>query len=105
MSIRAKKSDAVRFLEKITGGPLTIARSMVSIRLCEELTQAEFARKLGISRSHLNDIEKGRKGVTPVRALQFSKKLGMPSILFIRLALQDQLERAGLKYIVNIEAA
>jgi transcriptional regulator with XRE-family HTH domain len=38
--------------------------------------QPELAKKLGISKSHLNDIEKGRKAVSPERAARFAKILG-----------------------------
>ena len=57
-----KKSDAVRYLEKVTGGPVTLGRFLEAVRLGEELTQPAFAKKLGLSKSHLNDIEKGRSG-------------------------------------------
>ena len=68
-----KKSKAVRFLEELTGGPLTFGNLIESLRLCEESTQAAFAKKLKISRSHLNDIEKGQKAVSPARASRFAK--------------------------------
>ena len=39
-----------------------------TIRECDELTLAAFARKLAISRANLCDIEHGRKGVSVERA-------------------------------------
>ena len=39
MSTRSKKSDAVQFLEKISGGPLTFGKMLRAIRLGEELSQ------------------------------------------------------------------
>ncbi len=44
--------------------------------LSEEMSQVEFAKQLGISRSHLCDIEKGRKSVSVARAARFAKILG-----------------------------
>jgi transcriptional regulator with XRE-family HTH domain len=73
--------------------------------LGEELSQVEFAGQLGISKSHLCDIEKGRKLVSPERAAIFAKILQYSSEQFVRLALQDQVEKAGLKFKVKIEAA
>ena len=75
-----KKSAAIRFLEKITGGSITLGRFLESVRLGEEMTQPEFAKKLGISKSHLNDIEKGRKAVSPDRAARFAEVLGYSAV-------------------------
>lgn len=101
----ARKSPATRFLEEITGGPLTFGNMMEAIRLGEGLSQAEFARQLGISRSHLCDIEKGRKAVSLTRAVQLAKTLGYSEKQFVRLALQELVDGAGLKLIVKVEAA
>jgi transcriptional regulator with XRE-family HTH domain len=105
MVIKRKKSAAMKFLEDITGGPLSLGKFLQSIRLGEELSQVEFAGQLGISKSHLCDIEKGRKLVSPERAVIFAKILKYSSEQFVRLALQDQVEKAGLKFKVKIEAA
>ncbi len=70
-----KKSETMRFLESIAGRPLTLGGLLESIRLGEEISQAAFAEKLGISVSHLCDIEKGRKVVSPERAARFAKIL------------------------------
>ena len=105
MVIKRKKSAAMKFLEDITGGPLSLGKFLQSIRLGEEMSQVEFAGQLGISKSHLCDIEKGRKLVSPERAAMFAKILKYSSEQFVRLALQDQVEKAGLKFKVKIEAA
>lgn len=100
-----KKSEAVKFLEKITGGPLTLARLLHSIRQGEEMTLAEFAKKLGISRQHLCDIEKGRKVVSPERAAKFAKILGYSQEQFVALALQALLDEADLDLKVEVKVA
>jgi transcriptional regulator with XRE-family HTH domain len=105
MAIKRKKSAALKYLEDITGGPLSLGKFLQSIRLGEEMSQVEFAEQLGISKSHLCDIEKGRKLVSPERAAIFAKTLKYSSEQFVRLALQDQVEKAGLKFKVKIEAA
>jgi transcriptional regulator with XRE-family HTH domain len=95
----------MHFLESITGGPLTFGEMLSSIRLCDEMTQVEFANKLGVSKSHLCDIEKGRKTVSPARAAAFARLLGYSTEQFVRLALQHQVEQAGLSLLVRVEAA
>ncbi len=94
---KSKKSDAMQFLEKRTGGPLTIAKILKSMRDSDEITQKDFAALLGISKQNLCDIEKGRKSVTPSRAAIFAQKLGYSPTVFIRIALQEELDRAGVK--------
>ncbi len=102
---KSQKRRTRAFLEGLTGGPLTFGTLLASIRDGEEMSQAAFARKLGVSRSHLCDIEKGRKSVGPGRAARFAKLLGYPQESFVALALQAQVEEAGLRLNVTVEAA
>ena len=97
-----KKSDAVRFLESVSGGPLTFARLINSLRLSDDMTQEQMAKKLGVTKGHLSQIENGRKFVSPDRAQSFAKKLGYSEIMFIKLSLQDQLTRANIHYKVGL---
>ncbi len=99
------KSTTMRFLEARAGGPLTLGRLLESIRLGEGEAQASFARTLGISRSHLCDIEHGRKSVSLERAVRFAEVLGYPRDQFVRLALQAMVEEAGLPLKVKVRAA
>jgi transcriptional regulator with XRE-family HTH domain len=69
------------------------------------MTQAEFAAKLSLSRSHLCDIEKGRKTISPARAAKFARILGYSEKQFVRLSLQGMLDQAGLDLVVKIDAA
>jgi transcriptional regulator with XRE-family HTH domain len=99
-----RKSDAIRFLEKLTGGPIGLGRFLEAVRLGEGMTQPDFAKKLAISKSHLNDIEKGRKAVSPDRAARFAKILGYSQARLVKLALQDLVNRGGLKLDVDVSA-
>ncbi|MFM8410923.1 MAG: XRE family transcriptional regulator, partial [Alphaproteobacteria bacterium] len=60
---------------------------------------------LGVSKSHLCDVEKGRKTVSPESAARWAGILGYPESVFVRLAIQAGLDAAGLRYKVEIEAA
>ena len=95
----------MRALERLNGGPLTFAQALAAIRKCDELSQDECARKLRISKSHLCDVEKGRKTVSPERAARWASILGYSESVFVQLALQAELDAAGLKYRVAIEVA
>jgi DNA-binding XRE family transcriptional regulator len=106
MRTRSKITDnTLKELEKVIGGPLTLGKVIYASRMCEECTQVEFAKKLGISRQHLCDIEKDRKFVSPKLAAAYAKKLGDSEIQFVRLALQDELNRAGLEFSVELKKA
>ncbi len=100
----SSKSKALEWLEELAGGPLTFGDLLASIREGDELSQAAFALELGISRSHLCDIEKGRKTVSPKRAARYARTLGYSEAQFVRLALQGMVEEAGLNLTVQVAA-
>jgi transcriptional regulator with XRE-family HTH domain len=95
----------MKFLEKVSGRTLTLGGLLESLRLGEELSLAKFAKKIGVSASHLCDIEKGRKFIGPERAARFAKILGHSPEQFVRLSLQELVDEAGLKMKVNVDAA
>lgn len=96
--------DAKKWFEKEVG-PLTLGKLLWAIRKSDELSQEAFAKTLKISKSHLCDIEKGRKFLSLERAQAFAKRLGYPPKQFVRLAIQDWIASSGLKYRVILEAA
>ncbi len=98
-----KMRNTVDFLRDIAG-PLTLGNLLHSIRLGEELSQVEFAFKLGISKQNLCDIEHERRFVSPKMAEEFSKRTGYSSAQFVRLCLQDMLKRDGIHYEVELVA-
>jgi len=50
-----------------------------------EITQAELARRLGVSYPRLNEIVKGRRSVTPDTALRLSRVVGMSADFWLGL--------------------
>ena len=102
MSIK-KKSDAMKFLEKLSGGPLTFGKMMRSIRMGEEATLKDYSDLLDVSVQHLSDIENNRRVVSPERAAKFAKLLGYHEAQFVEMAIQEQLNHVGLeKFKVNV---
>jgi transcriptional regulator with XRE-family HTH domain len=83
-------------------GPFTFAKLIESYRLADELSQKDFAKQLGISQASLCDLEKGRRIPSPERAASIAKKLNEPIEFWVELALQDQLNNAGLKLKVSV---
>lgn len=90
------------FLETLTGRKMTLGNLLWSIRESEEMSQAEFAKLLRISRQYLCDIERGRRIVSTKAAAGFATKLGYSPMQFIRLAIQDDLNKNGFHFNVEI---
>lgn len=96
-------TDAIKFLEKMNGR-LTLGGSIWAIRKCDEISQIEFAKTLGVSKQYLCDLEHDRKRVSAKQAAKFAEVLGYPPVLFIKFALQDQLYHDGLKFEIELKA-
>lgn len=86
-------------------GPMTFGSMLTAWRESEELTQTAFAKKLGLSVQNLNDLEKGRRIPTATRAAAIAKKLGLPEISLIKIALRDSLSKEGFNFEVQLKAA
>lgn len=80
-------------LEHISGRKLTLGSLLWSIREGEEMSQVEFAHLLGVSKQYLCDLEHDRKAVSAKMAAKFAKILGHPIAQFVRLAMQEELDR------------
>ena len=94
--------DTMETLEKISGRKLTIGSLLWSIRECEEVSQSDFAKRLGVSRQYLCDAEHDRKSISVKMASKFAKILGYPQSQFVRLALQDELNRYNLPLYIEV---
>ena len=108
MSIKLRPQkylEADTAFSKLSKNGLSFSKFLEAIRLGEGASLSEFAKKLGVSRSHLCDIEQGRKTVSPARAAKFARQLGYSEKHFIALALQDIVHKDGFKFIVKLEAA
>jgi transcriptional regulator with XRE-family HTH domain len=103
--MRSSRSPAGQYLEELNRGPITFGQLVEAHRSCDQISQAELARRMGMSRAQLCDIEKGRRTVSAERAAQFAKVLGYSVPTFVERALEDQLRRSGLKMRVRLEAA
>lgn len=49
------------------------------------ITQVAFAQRIGITTARLNEIIKGKRGVTPDTALRFARALGVSPHLWVNL--------------------
>lgn len=97
--------ETLQYLENLMGEKLTLGLFILSIRQGEELSQVEFAKSLGISRQVLCDIEHGRRIISPKKAAEYAELLGYSKKQFVRLCLQDIIDRDHLGLIVELEDA
>ncbi len=86
-------------------GTLTFGDLLKAWRQGEDLSQTAFARKVGLSVQNLNDLEKGRRIPSPTRAARIAKKLRIPEIGLIQLAIRDSLAKEGFHFEVKLESA
>ena len=100
-----KKSSALKYLESLRGGPLTFGQMIHSIRMSDDISQSKLADKMLMSRSHLCDIENGRRFVSIEKAAQFAKVLGYSEAQFVAMVLEDQLRTAGMPFVVELKKA
>lgn len=103
MSIKSKiTAETLKKIEKLTGAKLTLGKLLWAIRQGDEISQIDFSAKLKISKQHLSDIENERKSVSPKLAAKYADILGYSQEQFIRLSLQDLVDRQGLNVLVEI---
>jgi transcriptional regulator with XRE-family HTH domain len=106
MSINQKRTmSALKKIEQHATRTFSLGSLLWAIRAGEEKTQVEFAELLGLSKQYLSDVENGRRFVRPKTAAEYADKLGYSASQFIRLCLQDILDRDGIPFIVDIKAA
>ena len=58
------------------------------------ITQTEFSKKLGWTRARLNELIKGKRGITAESALDLAKALGTSAKLWMNLQATYDLDQA-----------
>jgi transcriptional regulator with XRE-family HTH domain len=104
MTTKRSRSFGSKDLERRLGA-LTIGEFLHTWRTSEEASLKDFGKLVGMSVANVCDIEKGRKGVSPEKAEQIAKAIGVPPALLVRLSIEESLRAAGLKYSVEVKPA
>lgn len=89
-------------LEKITAQKLTIGRLLSAIRQSDEKILQEFAKDLDISKQYLSDLEHGMRYASPKAATEYAIKLCYSPEQFLRLCLQDMIDRHHLNMLIDV---
>jgi transcriptional regulator with XRE-family HTH domain len=104
MNPERRRTFSAKDLEK-RFGKLTVGEMLHTWRLSEETSLKDFSKRIGMSVANLCDIEKGRKCMSPGKAEQIARAIGVPSALLVRLSIEESLRAAGLSYSVQIKPA
>lgn len=91
-------------LEKLRGEPFSFSLILKAYRAREELTQEQLAKKLKVTKSYVSNIENKRENVTVEQAKKFATALKEPVNVWVTTALQDMIDRAGIKARVELAA-
>ncbi len=83
-------------------GRISFGRFLVAWRTADDLSQAAFARSIGLSPANLCDLEQGRRIPSVSRARNIAKKLGLPIKGLVAIAIEDALAKEGMHYSVEL---
>ena len=105
--MNTKSTDTVNALEatKEVWNNMTFGGLIYSLRISDEITQVNLAKKIGVSKQFLSDVEHNRKDVGISFAKKVSDALGYSIEPLIELLIRDQLRRQHLNYIVELKKA
>jgi transcriptional regulator with XRE-family HTH domain len=81
--------DAKKYLENLSGGPLTFGKVLKSHRLAEEWSQQDLADRIGISKMAISKLESGKMLPSPETLKTISKIFGVKVESLLRYVLQD----------------
>jgi transcriptional regulator with XRE-family HTH domain len=105
MTIKANHSINALDATKNIWNKMTFGKLIRSLRISDEISQIDLAKKLGVSKQFLNDVEHNRKDVGFDFAKKVASALGYSIEPFIELLIKQQLKRQRLNYIVEIKKA
>ena len=89
-----------------TGGPcdfFSFGDLVATFRMCDEMNEEEFGRRVGVSESYIRDVEARREVVSPAQAAAWARAVGYVETEFVRRLLQDLLDEAELEMCVSVE--
>ena len=84
---------------------MTLGGLIRSLRMSDEISQVDLAKKLHVSKQFLSDVEHDRKEVGISFAKKVSDTLGYSIEPLIELLIRDQLRRQDLNYTVVLKKA
>ena len=84
---------------------MTFGGLVHSLRVSDEISQVVLAKKIGVSKQFLSDVEHNRKDIGISFAKKIAEALDYSIEPLIELLIRDQLRRQQLNYIVELKKA
>lgn len=81
----------------------TFGSLLKALRTCDELSQVDVAKQLGISKQFLNNVENEKKFVGVPFVCKVAKIMGYPLEPMVELLLRDQLKKEGLELEIKVK--
>ncbi|HSW94001.1 MAG TPA: helix-turn-helix transcriptional regulator [Gammaproteobacteria bacterium] len=72
------------------------------IRECDEISQAELAKRMRVSRQFIHAVEKDKATISLEMAIKIASALGYPYEAFVEIFLNDMLRKSGIKKMVHL---
>jgi transcriptional regulator with XRE-family HTH domain len=100
-----KTNDTLNALDatKTTWNTMTFGGLVRSLRMSDEISQVDLAKKLGVSKQFLSDVEHNRKDVGMGFAKKIAEALDYSIEPLIELLIRDQLKHQHLNYTVDLK--
>ena len=105
MTTRSSQSINALAATKDIWDTMTFGGLIRALRLSDEITQVQLAKKIGVSKQFLSDVEHNRKDIGISFAKKISDALGYSLEPLLELLIQDQLRSQHLNYIVELRKA
>lgn len=86
-----KKISTTKIIEELLGEEFSFAMELRAYRTREDISQDELAKKLGVKKSYISNIENKRDKVSAIQAVLFAQKLKMNPVYWLKIVLQDQV--------------
>ncbi len=102
MNIKNEELIDINEVVQDTWDEMTFGSLIRSLRLSDEISQVELAKKIGVSKQLLSDVEHNRKEVGFHFAKKISKSLGYSIAPMLELIIRDQLKKQKLNYDVTV---
>jgi transcriptional regulator with XRE-family HTH domain len=99
------KSQNALDATKDTWEKMTFGSLVRSLRISDEISQVALAKKIGVSKQFLSDVEHDRKDVGISFAKKIASALGYSIEPLLELLICDQLKRQKLNYKVELRKA
>jgi DNA-binding XRE family transcriptional regulator len=98
-------ANAKKVLNKIRKTSMTFGRMLCSLRISDDISQVDLARKAKVSKGLICDIEKGRRDASIELAINLARIMGYAPESFVSILLEEQIHRAKLFYKIKLEKA